>query len=169
MIRSIAFDWGFTVMADIPDWKGPLVEAPHVEAMPGIRAALEALRPHYRLMIATNAVYSNAQQVRAALALVGLDAYFDDIMTTLETGLSKPDPAYFAALLARCGCAPHEAVLVGDTYPTDVAGAKQAGLRAVWYNWRGDPLPPDTRFEPDAVIREHAELPAAIRSLDGLR
>jgi len=165
MIRVIIFDWGDTVMRELPDFPGKMVDAPHVEAMPGIEEALRALQPEYRLLMASNANVSTADDIRAALRRVGLDEYFEIIVSSADLGVGKPDPAYYHAVMAICGCDPAEAVMVGDTFDKDIAGAKRIGLRTVWYNWKDAALPPDSPYLPDATIRDLSELPAAIRGL----
>jgi len=166
MIELIVFDWGDTVMRDMPQYGGPMVEWPHVEAMPEIETALQTLKPAYRLALATNAAESGAEKVRAALARAGLDDYFDVVLTARELGVSKPDPAFFDALLAACGCVPHQAVMVGDNYRTDIVGAKLASLWAVWYNAAHADPPGDSALGPDAEIGALSELAAVIRTLD---
>jgi HAD superfamily hydrolase (TIGR01509 family) len=166
MIEVVIFDWGDTVMRDFPQYAGSMVDWPQVEAMPGIRDALHVLAVDYRLVLATNAAASGAEKARAALARVGLDAYFTHVLTARELGVSKPDPAFFERLLEVCGCVPHRAVMVGDNFRTDIVGAKHASLRAVWYNLRGESPPPDVPIEPDATIHDLAELAATIRRLD---
>jgi HAD superfamily hydrolase (TIGR01509 family) len=165
VIQAIIFDWGDTVMRELPDFPGKIVDAPHVEAMPGIEATLRALQPTYRLLMASNANVSTADDIRAALRRVGLADYFEIIVSSADLGVGKPDPAYYHAVMAICGCTPGEAVMVGDTFDKDVAGAKRIGLRAVWYNWKDAALPPDSSYLPDATIRDLSELDAAIREL----
>ena len=46
-------------------------------------------------------------------------------------GVSKPDPAFFEALVAAAGCEPAEAAYVGDRVDNDVLPAKAAGMVAV--------------------------------------
>jgi FMN phosphatase YigB (HAD superfamily) len=166
VIEVIIFDWGDTVMRELPDFPGKMVDAPHVEAMSGIEPALRALQPDYRLLMASNANASGADDIRAALRRVGLDGYFEIIVSSADLGIGKPDPAYYHAVMAICGCDPAEVVMVGDTFDKDIAGAKQIGLRAVWYNWKNAPLPPDTTALPDATIHDLSELDAAIRALN---
>ncbi len=168
MIELVVFDWGDTVMRDMPQYGGPMVDWPHVEAMPEIEMALRALKPAYRLALATNAAASGAEHVRAALARVGLDELFDSILTARELGVSKPDPAFFDALLAACGCMPHQAVMVGDNFRTDIVGAKLASLWAVWYNPTHAAPPGDSALAADAEIGALSDLAAAIRALDVL-
>lgn len=166
MIELILFDWGDTVMRDFPQYAGPMAHWPRVDVMPGIVEALDALRPHYRLALATNAAESGVERVREALARVDLATTFDAVFTAKELGASKPDPAFFEAALAAYDCVPHQAVMVGDNFRTDIVGAKHASLRAVWYNPAGDPPPPDVPLRADATIRSLTELSAVIHALD---
>lgn len=167
MIRLVIFDWGDTVMRELPDFKGKMVDAPHVEAMPGIREVLETLHPDYRLILASNAQDSAPPDIRAALRRVELDSYFERIYASSTLGIAKPSPAFFDTVVRDCGVVPGESVNIGDTFDKDIVGAKQAGLRAVWYNWKNAALPPGIEIRPDGTIRDHAETAAAIRALDG--
>lgn len=47
------------------------------------------------------------------------------------TVLGKPSADFFHAAVESIGCAPEEAVMVGDDAEADVGGAKEAGLRGV--------------------------------------
>ena len=164
----IIFDWGNTVMQDFPEFSGPMVTWPHVKAMPGIHRALRELAPVYRLVLATNAYDSDADQVRAALKRSKLDGYFKLIVTSRELGVTKPDPWFFDNVLIAMNTMPYRAVMVGDNFRTDIVGAKYAGLWAVWYNPAGAESPPDVPFSADAQVRSLEELPVAIWDLDRL-
>jgi putative hydrolase of the HAD superfamily len=65
------------------------------------------------------------------LAEVGLAAAVDEIVVSAQVGVSKPDPRIFEAALERLRCKPQEAVFVGDSLETDVAGARAAGIRSL--------------------------------------
>jgi putative hydrolase of the HAD superfamily len=166
MIEVILFDGGDTVLRDFPQYAGPMVEWPRLEAMPGIEEALRSLHADYRLVLASNAAASGADQARAAMARVGLDTYFAHVLTARELGISKPDPGFFERVLEICGSMPHRAVMVGDNFRTDIVGAKHASLRAVWYNPRGDAPPPGVPIVPDAILHDLRDLPSTIRALD---
>lgn len=163
-MRAVIFDWGDTVMRTFPQYAGPMADWPEVAAMPGAAAALAALRGRYRLALATNARDSDPMAVRTALRRGGLDGYFDLVVTAKELGAAKPAAAFFRAALARLGCAPDEAAMVGDSYDADVAGAKAAGLRAVWYN-PAQAACPEPHPVYDAEIGRLADLPAALAGL----
>jgi FMN phosphatase YigB (HAD superfamily) len=59
-------------------------------------------------------------------------------------GVSKPAAAIFRAGLEAAGAANTEAVMLGDSWLTDIKGARQAGLRAVWLNRFGEVSPDPT-------------------------
>ena len=60
---------------------------------------------------------------------LGLTAYLDFLVASLEVGAVKPEPAIFRAALERAGVNTPEALHVGDQYHIDVAGARNAGIR----------------------------------------
>jgi len=177
-VEVVLFDWGNTLMED-DNRPGPMAAWDDVAALPGARDMLAHLHRTYRLIVATNAVLSDATLVRAALARVGLDEFFDTVVTSYDTGAAKPEPAFFTAALRRAfpNGEPHpgKAVMVGDTWETDIAGAMAAGLRTVWLNRHGATRPTGSPT-PDAEIRALpeligalAELPAKQREPDGVR
>jgi putative hydrolase of the HAD superfamily len=117
---------------------------------------LAALRPHYRLGLATN---GNSRAERC-----GLEGEFAFELYAHVDGLpKKPAPAFFAAVAEAAGVEPDAIVHVGDTADHDVVAAQEAGLRAVWLNRTGHPRPAGLR--PDAEIRSLDELPAVVAIL----
>lgn len=62
-------------------------------------------------------------------ALAGL---IDVCVSSAEFGVMKPDPRIFREGLTRMGVAPERAVMVGDSLPHDVAGARGVGMGAVY-------------------------------------
>jgi putative hydrolase of the HAD superfamily len=71
---------------------------------------------------------------RLKLARCGLDRYVAALVTSEEVGRAKPDREMFEAGLRAAGAAPERAVMLGDAWLTDIAGARAAGIRAVWFN-----------------------------------
>lgn len=86
-----------------------------------------------RIGIVTNNI--RAEQL-LKLERCGLAALVDVLVTSEDAGIAKPEPAIFAKALAALDLDADDAVMVGDVWDTDVAGAMRAGLRPVWYNWR---------------------------------
>ncbi len=93
----------------------------------GLTAALVALRARG----VRTAVISNSEGMLAGLLerlglMPGLDRIFDSGLV----GVEKPDPRIFHAALEAFGTSPDRALHLGDTYATDVVGARNAGIRA---------------------------------------
>lgn len=142
-IRAVLFDWGNTLMRDLPGQHGPMRDWPHVEALPGALEALEALHAQgLRLALATNAADSGPADIRAALARCGLSAALEQIFCARELGLAKPARAFYGACLAGLDLPAEAVAMVGDDWHGDVQGALHAGLAAVWLQARRSLLPP---------------------------
>lgn len=85
-----------------------------------------------RLLGFRSAVVSNWDvSLRGILGEIGLSGLVDDVVVSAEAGVAKPAPGIFELALRRLQCSPEQAVLVGDSPETDVAGAQRAGVRAV--------------------------------------
>ena len=170
-LQVVFLDWGNTLMVDDGTQSGPMAAWPEVRAVDGAQDALRRLRPHYRLLVATNADDSGERDVLAALSRVGLDGLVEGVVSSRDVGARKPDAVFYRAALLRAGraglpLAPARAVMVGDSWPNDAAGAQAAGLRAVWLN-PSRARRPDGVAAPDAEIRTLAELPQALARLSG--
>lgn len=85
-----------------------------------------------RRMKMTVGLISNMNQSGDQLAeSMGLLPHLDFTVTSQEVGAEKPDPRIFEHALGRAGAQPENAVHVGDQLTSDVAGALNAGIRAV--------------------------------------
>lgn len=106
--------------------------APFPDAVP----ALAELRERgLRLVVVSNWDCS----LERSLAAAGVAELLDGAVSSAVVGAAKPDSAPFAAGLELAGCSAAEAVHVGDSVESDVAGARAAGLRAILVQRRGEP------------------------------
>ena len=84
------------------------------------------------------------------LQCLALSPLFDTILISDAEGISKPDGRIFQRALERLDTDAAQAVFVGDHPEVDVAGARAAGMQAIW---RRDPNV--TRaVEADGIIDE---------------
>lgn len=74
---------------------------------------------------------------RGKLEAVGLTDAFDAVLISAEVGAAKPDARIFDVALAQLGVARDNAWHIGDTLAFDIAGARAAGVEAVWLNRDG--------------------------------
>lgn len=126
---------------------------------PAADAVLADLARDHRLAIVTN----GAPDVqREKLSRTPLARHFGAIVISVEVGVGKPDPRIFRIALDAIGA--ERAVMVGDSLPRDVAGARGAGLPAIWIDrglWPASPEDP----VPDARVTALSDLRAALAAL----
>lgn len=104
----------------------------------GAAALLAAVKQRARIAIVSNNLLEEQQD---KLRHCALDEYIDVLVVSEEAGVSKPDPLIFAIALERLGCRAQEVVMVGDSWPADIEGAKAAGIRPIWFNPLRKPQP----------------------------
>ena len=121
---------------------------------PGLTAALDALAPHYTLAVLSNKPHAltvaMAEQLLARWtwgAVVGQD----------PSRPRKPDPAAAQYVLAKIGCTPADAVMIGDS-EFDVDTARAAGMRSIGVSWGLRPVSALARADrivhsPDELLR----------------
>jgi FMN hydrolase / 5-amino-6-(5-phospho-D-ribitylamino)uracil phosphatase len=97
-----------------------------IELFDDVLPALRVLRTKYIIGLVSN---GNSYPERC-----GLDGIFHFVVFSQDYGIEKPDPRIFLIAAEKAGCSPGEIVNVGDSLDNDVAGAVNAGLRAVWLN-----------------------------------
>lgn len=100
----------------------------HFSVFPDVARTLRVVRARgLRLMLVSN--WHGG--LRGFCRALGLDAYFDVIVSSFEVGYEKPDPRIFAVACARLGLRPEQVLHIGDNEVDDVEGARAAGLGAV--------------------------------------
>lgn len=123
-----------------------------LEIFPEVQPTLEALANHFALGVVTN---GNADVRR-----LGLADYFKFALCAEDIGIAKPDARLFHEALQRGEATADTAVHIGDHPGDDIAGAQQAGLRAIWFNPNGKAW--EAERAPDAEIRSLIELPGLL-------
>ncbi len=109
---------------------------PHVRAFPRADALLARLRTAgLELVIASSAT---DDELRPLLELCGALPLISHKTSSDDASRSKPDPDIVQVALRKAGCAPSEAVMLGDT-PYDVTAAVKAGVRAIALRSGGHP------------------------------
>ena len=127
---------------------GALRFTAYPDVAPALRTARERGRP---IVVVSNWDASLGR----ALAAAGLGSLIDAVVTSAAFGVAKPDPAIFAHALSLAGAPASDALHAGDSLAEDVAGARAAGVEAVWCNRDAAPVPDGVR-----AIASLAELPA---------
>lgn len=89
---------------------------------------------------------------RGKLKKLDMEKWFGDaLIVTGEVGVHKPDKEVFLIECERLGVKPEECVFVGDNLVNDIAGAENAGMKAIWYS---SFLPPRESRQPVRTLAE---------------
>lgn len=102
-------------------------------AIPGALDLLDNLKSRgYKLGVISN----NDGYTESKCQEVGINGYFDFMLDSTKLDMIKPDPRIFHHALTRAELSSEEVIHVGDMYGSDVMGANNAGLDAIWVNSR---------------------------------
>ncbi|MFQ3536329.1 MAG: HAD family phosphatase [Aggregatilineales bacterium] len=133
---------------NLPDHAARLTFVKHLFAgrdrvHPEMMAILQALKPHYRLALLSNA---HQTDVQAWMAQFSLSEMFEVAISSAVVRLAKPDPAIYHLILEKLGVRPAEALFIDDltrnTYAAEAIGLpcilfrSPAQLRSA-LAWRG--------------------------------
>lgn len=121
--------------ARVEDVEAALLAAVRFTAYAEVPAVLAELRADgARLVVLSNWDVS----LHAVLEQTGLSGLVDRALSSAEAGVAKPDPAIFLRALELVGGRTEDALMVGDSVDTDVAGALAAGIDAVLVTREGE-------------------------------
>jgi putative hydrolase of the HAD superfamily len=112
----------------------------HADAVP----ALEQFSRSHCLGLLTNGA---PDLQRRKIDGSGLAKYFSHILISGEVGIGKPEARFFEMLLNRMKAKAGTTLMIGNSLTSDVQGAQNAGMCAVWINRSGharhDGITPD--------------------------
>ena len=131
MIRAVLLDFGETLIERISDRDAPLTRLrpvlfPETDAVLG-----ELKRAGYLLAVVSNTDRTDEEAMDRVLTRLGIRNHIDTAVTSVSTGVRKPEPAIFLRALERLGCSAADAVMVGDDAEVDVAGGAALGMTTI--------------------------------------
>lgn len=107
-------------------------------AVPGARAVLDRLHGRVTIGVVTN---NQVAEQHDKIRVIGIEGRIDFLVISEEVGVSKPDARIFQIALAQAKARPEDAVMIGDSWTSDVRGALGAGIRPIWFNRFHRPAP----------------------------
>jgi phosphoglycolate phosphatase len=116
----------------------------------------------HRLAVCTNKIEWLSKRLLETLHLA---ESFAAICGQDTFGVQKPDPEVFRRTVLRAGGEPTRAIMVGDS-KTDVSTARNANVPIIAVDFGYSDVPIET-LRPNRVISAFADLPSAIKALDG--
>ena len=110
---------------------------PRQEAVSLVKTAVSL---DYRLAVATNPLFPlTANLQRLQWGDLPVDEYRFELVSSYETfHYAKPNPAFFAEVLARMGWPDGPVIVVGDDINRDIKAARQLGVLAYWVSPDGN-------------------------------
>jgi HAD superfamily hydrolase (TIGR01509 family) len=125
-LDAVVVDIGGTIVTEHPP--GTPVQYLVPQLLTDVESDLLALSRAVRLAAATNTAVMSESDVRALLAQVNIDGYFEVIVTSHDVGAPKPDPAVLLVAMRRLGLTiPSRILYIGDR-ATDQQAAIAAGM-----------------------------------------
>ncbi len=101
--------------------------------IPYAREILIYLSSKYPVYTASNA--SRFQQ-NERLRSIGFDKYISGMFTSEEIGFQKPHKEFFYSCAKELyPIKPQETVMIGDNINADIIGAKNFGMKSIWFNY----------------------------------
>ena len=123
-----------------------------VKPIPGARETLQSLESsRFRVGILSNG-WTELQRAKAATI-----GFFGPLFVSEQIEAWKPARAAFEVAAREIGAALERSMYVGDSPRADVAGAKNAGMIAVWANLENQ-VYPDDLVKPDYMITRLPDL-----------
>ena len=98
---------------------------------PNTVEVLNYLFKKYKLHIITNG-FNEVQHIKLKASL--LNNFFENVITSEQVGVKKPNKKIFKYALENANALPEECVMIGDDYLADIVGAQNAGLKAIYFN-----------------------------------
>ncbi|MBP3950137.1 HAD family hydrolase [Bacillus suaedae] len=101
-----------------------------------VHSFLKDLKQSFKVGIVTN---GKVDEQRAKLSRLGLFELFteDEIFISEDMDVEKPHEDAFFSPLLKFNVSPTEVIYVGDSWSSDIVGAINAGIDAVWLNPKG--------------------------------
>jgi len=111
-----------------------IAKSPYQTALlEGTNEILDYLKPKYRLHILTNG-FKEVQHIK--LHESGIKKHFNNIFISEEMGFQKPDKEIFEAARKTAKVDTDACIMIGDSFENDIAGALNAGWKAIYFSSR---------------------------------
>ncbi|NLM13759.1 MAG: noncanonical pyrimidine nucleotidase, YjjG family [Epulopiscium sp.] len=132
--RDLAIELNKLYISIYPTWTF-LVE--------GAKELLEELMERYPLGIITNG-FPETQAIK--LEGSDLKKYFKWIVYSGEVGKAKPHPEIFDYAMDQAHVLHEEILFIGDDFEGDIIGAKEVGIKTIWFNPEGKEEPRQKQY-----------------------
>ena len=130
----------------------------------GAKKTLELLASDFQVGLISNTGVTPGLVLSKVLERYRILDLFDITVYSDETGLFKPHPKMFEIPLKKFNCKGPNAIHIGDILATDIKGAQEADMLAIWINDTDYPQMPG--IHPDYEVKEISEVIQIIHNLN---
>lgn len=118
------------------------VSTKYIKLYDGVSDLLRTLKKQDKKLY----LLSNAQDAFTSneIKMFGLLSYFDGLMLSSESGICKPDPAFFDCLFQKYELNKQDSVMIGNDYISDIQGAYDFGIDSLYIH---QSISPDIKGE----------------------
>lgn len=150
----LAEHFGFTLDAEATGRDFFAVMAKQRTLIPGAEELCRDLARVYELHMITN---GTAFIQHGRLDGLPMMEYFSGLFISQEVGAEKPTLEFFDAVAAAIpGFSPEQALVIGDSLTSDIAGGIAAGIDTCWYNPKGKTAP--AHRTPTYTVSDYGQL-----------
>jgi len=137
--------------------------ADRMKPLPGARELLAEIRAlGLRTVIASNTYWRDAESYWDDFRLLGMAAYIDAIVTSVDAGHLKPHPAVFEMAMRVAGTPAERCVVIGNREENDIEPALTLGMKTILVH-PDDPKPASSRAH--AVAPDLWECAKALKAM----
>lgn len=104
---------------------------------PEAKEVLSRLAQTYKLGLMAN----QGKEVKDILSKYGILEYFCSTSVSVDHSLSKPNPAFYEAILHASGTNPLRSAMVDDNIERGLIPAKNLDMKTIWYRLQDRPIP----------------------------
>lgn len=132
VIDTFLFDWGDTLMRDIPGKQGKMCDWDFIEVIDGAESTLGYLSQTSKIYVATGAQDSSVADIEKAFGRGSLDRYISGYFCKQNIGLAKGSQQFYRAILSVLDAPPENVAMIGDSLEKDILPALAVGMRTYW-------------------------------------
>ncbi|MEM2897550.1 MAG: HAD family hydrolase [Candidatus Bathyarchaeia archaeon] len=139
----------------LKEMRGFIVSDPPL-LVEGVTETLEILNPKYKMGIISDTGMAPGNLLRKVLVGYRVLRFFDIAVFSDVVGFYKPHRLMFETALTHLKVKPFESIHIGDLLQTDIVGAKAIGMKAIWFNKKGNVN--NIQHKADYEIRKFPEI-----------
>ncbi len=102
----------------------------YIQLYDGVNELFDAIQNHGGKAY----LLSNAQRIftEPEIRMLGIYEKFEDVLISSDEGCAKPDIYFYRRILDKHGLDPHESIMIGNDYRTDIQGSYNAGMDSLY-------------------------------------